>query len=159
MTETSGATAPAREIGDAGPGGVTPAQHVSELTAVAPDLTGLPAGTRVTYQISQGLRYTYDGEAVDLTHRLVVVPPSRHGDQTVGAASLAVSAPSAETTWQRGADGLRVATIRLAQVPPRLDFDVEVTLDRVGGGPRPALRATALGGRRLLAPTPLTAPD
>ncbi|WP_225437901.1 transglutaminase family protein [Candidatus Frankia nodulisporulans] len=130
-----------------------------QVATAAEDLLGLPAGTRVGYQITQRLGYTYDGAATALRHRLVVVPPRRHGDQSVRESSLVVSAPAAEVTWQRGADGLRVAVIELARVPSRLDFDVEVTLERMVGGPRPALRATALGGRRLLASTSLTAPD
>ncbi|WP_261570247.1 transglutaminase family protein [Frankia gtarii] len=122
-------------------------------------LTDLPAGTRVTYRVAQRFRYTYDGDATDLVHRLVVVPPSRHGDQVVRDDRLTVSADAARTTWLRGADGTRTAVVRLDQVPPRLDFDVTVTIDRIAGGARPWLRATALAGRRLLDPTPLTAPD
>ncbi|MCL9762550.1 transglutaminase family protein [Frankia sp. AiPa1] len=133
----------------------------SELVAPTGDvdLAALPVGARVRYEVSQHFRYTYDGEATDLVHRLVVMPPPRHGDQTVRATTLVVSARSAETTWQRGPDGLRAATIRLAHVPSALDFDVEIVVDRVSGGQRPWLRATALGGRRLLDPTVLTAPD
>ncbi|EIV95911.1 transglutaminase family protein [Frankia sp. QA3] len=125
----------------------------------AVSLTDLPAGTRVTYRVVQRFRYTYDGDATDLVHRLVVVPPGRHGDQTVRDARLAVSSDAARTTWQRGADGTRIAAVRLDRVPARLDFDVSVTIDRVAGGARPWLRATALAGRRLLDATPLTAPD
>ncbi|MCM3920901.1 transglutaminase family protein [Frankia sp. AiPs1] len=125
----------------------------------AVNLTDLPAGTRVTYRVAQRFRYTYDGEATDLVHRLVVVPPNRHGDQTVRDSRLAVSSDAARTTWRRGADGTRSALVRLDQVPPRLDFDVTVSIDRIAGGGRPWLRATALAGRRLLDATPLTAPD
>jgi transglutaminase-like putative cysteine protease len=142
---------------DASTAGTPPADSRSH-PAVG-DLAGLPAGTRLAYRIAQRFRYTYDGEAADLVHRLVVVPPRQHGDQTVRTARLTVSADAAETVWQRGTDGMRIATVRLAQVPARLDFEVDVAVDRISGGARPWLRATALGGRRLLDPTPLTAPD
>ncbi|WP_055409156.1 MULTISPECIES: transglutaminase family protein [unclassified Frankia] len=138
-------------------GGDLPGGDQSGVAAV--NLTDLPAGTRVTYRVAQRFRYTYDGDATDLVHRLVVVPPNRHGDQTVRDARLVVSSDAARTTWRRGADGTRSAVVRLDRVPPRLDFDVTVTIDRIVGGARPWLRATALAGRRLLDATPLTVPD
>ncbi|SNQ45725.1 conserved hypothetical protein [Frankia canadensis] len=162
VTETSPAGSPPAPAASAVVVASTHARHVSEITDVGdgvPDLLTLPAGARVSYRITQRFRYVYDGPASDLVHRLVVVPPRRHGDQTVRADRLTVSAPGARVGWGRGADGTRVATVRLAEVPSQLDLDVDVRLDRVRGGARPWLRATALTGRRLLAPTVLTAPD
>ncbi|MCK9894668.1 transglutaminase family protein [Frankia sp. AgB32] len=131
----------------------------SEPELSSDDLAGLPAGARVAYRISQLYRYSYDGDATDLVHRLVVVPPGRHGDQTLRAARLATSADAARTVCARSVDGHRVVTVHLSQVPPALEFQVDVAVERIGGAGRPWLRATALGSRRLLDATPLTAPD
>jgi transglutaminase-like putative cysteine protease len=118
----------------------------------------LAAARRVTYRIRQRLRYTYDGPAHDLAHRLVVLPPSRHGDQVARQGDLCVSAPAARVSWERGRDGLRAATVTLAEVPEVLDFDVTAVVDRGPEAAWPLLPASALTGRRLLAPTPLTVP-
>ncbi len=117
------------------------------------------AAMSVTYRIRQRFSYTYDGPAWQLVHRLVVVPPRRHGDQTLRAYHLAVSDPAATVTWERTVDGARAALVRLDTVPARLDFDVTVALARTAGAGPPQLPASALTGRRLLTPTPLTAPD
>lgn len=123
------------------------------------DETLLAAARLVTYRIRQRLRYTYDGPARDLAHRLVVLPPNRHGDQTSRHGELTVSAPAARVSWERGPDGLRAATVTLDEVPALLDFDVAAIVERGPAATWPALPASALTGRRLLAATPLTAPD
>ncbi|WP_250286006.1 MULTISPECIES: transglutaminase family protein [unclassified Frankia] len=118
-----------------------------------------PAVASVTYRIRQRFSYTYDGPAWQLAHRLVVIPPRQHGDQAVRAYHLAVSDPAATVTWERTADGSPAALVRLDTVPRRLDFDATVVLTRTAGAGPPTLPASALTGRRLLTPTPLTAPD
>ncbi|MBL7496997.1 transglutaminase family protein [Frankia sp. CNm7] len=130
-----------------------------EAEPVAAGEEELAAAERVTYRIRQRLRYTYDGPARGLTHRLVVLPPNRHGDQVSRYGELVISAPDATVAWERGPDGQRTATITLDEVPGLLDFDVTAVVDRGPAAGWPALPASALTGRRLLAPTPLTTPD
>jgi transglutaminase-like putative cysteine protease len=127
--------------------------------ALSVDAAALSAASVVTYRIRQRLRYIYDGPARDLSHRLVVLPPNRHGDQISRHGELVVSAAEATIGWQRGADGLRTATVALDEVPGVLDFDVTAVVERGPAACWPELPASALTGRRLLAPTPLTAPD
>jgi len=134
----------------------------------------LAAASLVTYRIRQRLRYTYDGPARDLVHRLVVLPPNRHGDQVSRHGQLTVSTPGAgpagcgdaadpaalaQVSWARGPDGLRTATVTLDEVPRVLDFDVSAVVERGPVATWPAVPASALTGRRLLTPTPLTMPD
>lgn len=123
--------------------------------SAAPDIAGVQ---RVTYRVSQRFRYTYDGSATNLDHRLVAVPPPRHGGQFRRSVDLRVSAPEARTTWQRGPDGLQIANIRIDVVPPTLDFDVTVVVERIARAGWPTLPASALSSRRLLTATALTAP-
>ncbi|WP_335341687.1 MULTISPECIES: transglutaminase family protein [Pseudofrankia] len=129
------------------------------LPVVDAGVADLAAAARVTYRIHQRLRYSYDGPAHDLAHRLVVLPPRRHGDQTARHSELAVSAPAALVRWERGPDGARAATVTLDEVPAVLDFDVTAIVERGPSAGWPALPASALTGRRLLTPTPLTAAD
>ncbi|MDT3443759.1 transglutaminase family protein [Pseudofrankia sp. BMG5.37] len=156
-------------------GHATPAEHpgAGQPSAGQPgidgDLLGRPAvdagaealaaAGRVTYRIRQRLRYSYDGPARDLAHRLVVLPPRRHGDQTARHGELAVSAAAASVRWERGPDGARTATVFLDEVPTVLDFDVTAIVERGPSAGWPALPASALTGRRLHTPTPLTTPD
>jgi transglutaminase-like putative cysteine protease len=125
--------------------------------AVAAD--ALAAARVVTYRIRQRLRYSYDGPAHDLVHRLVVLPPNRHGDQVSRHGELTVSAPAARVVWARGEGGLRTATVTLDEVPGVLDFDVTAIVERGPARIWPGLPPSALTGRRLLAPTALTTPD
>jgi len=119
----------------------------------------LAAAGCVTYRIRQRLRYSYDGPAHDLVHRLVVLPARRHGDQIARHGELAVSAPAAAVRWERGPDGMRAATVSLGEIPAVLDFDVTAIVSRGPVSGWPALPASALTGRRLLMPTALTTPD
>src|ERR1700722_10016320 len=65
----------------------------------------LPDSGRLTYVLRQRFSYTYDAPVWDLDHRLVVVPPRRHGDQRRRRHSIAVSAADARTTHRRNAAG------------------------------------------------------
>lgn len=91
----------------------------------------------MSYRLSQSFTYTYDGPASDLEHRLVVVPPARHGDQVLRTATVTVSDEKAFVHWYDDAVGNRRCLVRLADVPRRLDLTVEVTVDR-RRNPRPA---------------------
>jgi transglutaminase-like putative cysteine protease len=139
--------------------GSASAEALLDAAAVPVDLGVLGSAAKVTYRVRQRFRYTYEGPARDLEHRLVALPPQRHGDQVLRLWSLSVSAPRESTTWRRTADGAREVTVRLAEVPSQLDFDVSFVVDRRAADGPPYLPATALTGRRLLAPTPLTEPD
>ena len=61
----------------------------------------LQAAGRRTYVLRQRFSYTYDAPVRDLDHRLVVVPPRRHGDQRRLMHSITVSAADAQTTHRR----------------------------------------------------------
>jgi transglutaminase-like putative cysteine protease len=121
---------------------------------LAAGLAELTAAGSVTYRISQRFRYDYDGPAHDLVHRLIVIPPDRRADQRLRLHAVEVSEPAARLHWSRDRWGNRVATVRLAQVPSRLDFTVSVVAERAGGTDPPFGR-----GVELTRPTRLTAPD
>jgi transglutaminase-like putative cysteine protease len=114
---------------------------------------------RLTYMLHQRFHYTYDAPVRDLRHRLVVVPPRRHGDQRRRLHSITVSAADARTTHRRDVAGNTVTRSRVPLVPDRVEFVVEAVVDRVGPGSDVLLPAAALTDPRLLRPTQLTAAD
>ena len=114
---------------------------------------------RLTYVLRQRFCYTYDGPVRDLDHRLVVVPPRRHGDQRRRRHSITVSAADARTTHRRDVAGNTVTRSRVPLVRDRVEFVVEAIVERVGPGIDVPVPATALTDSRLLRPTRLTAAD
>jgi transglutaminase-like putative cysteine protease len=117
-----------------------------------------PAGRR-TYVLRQRFSYTYDAPVRDLDHRLVVVPPRRHGDQRRLMHSVTVSAADARITHRRDAAGNLITRSRVPLVPDRVEFVVEAVVERAALGSRTLLPAAALTDPRLLRPTRLTAAD
>jgi transglutaminase-like putative cysteine protease len=139
MTEAAGALSP------------TPLRRV-------PHRELLDAG-RLTYLLRQRFSYTYDAPVRDLDHRLVVVPPRRHGNQRRRRHSITVSAADARTTYRRDAAGNLVTRSRVPLVPDRVEFVVDAVVERVGPGTDVRVPAAALTDSRLLDPTRLTAAD
>ena len=119
----------------------------------------LQAAGRRTYVLRQRFSYTYDAPVRDLDHRLVVVPPRRHGDQRRLRHSITVSAANARTTHRRDAAGNLVTRSRVPLVPDRVEFVVDAVVERVGPSSGVLLPAAALTDPRLLRPTRLTAAD
>jgi transglutaminase-like putative cysteine protease len=108
----------------------------------------------VRYRLRQSFRYDYDAPALSLLHRLVVVPPLRHGDQRLRLGAVRVSDPTAQVTWEADGHGNRVCTVRLAAVPESVDMHVDVVVERSGDGG--LLPADLLDDPRLCAPSWLT---
>ena len=137
-------------------------QSVDALLPTSPQLPSpseLQDANRVTYVLHQRFQYTYDAPVRDLNHRLVVVPPRRHGDQRLRSHSITVSAADARTTRHKDAVGNTVIRCRVPLVPDRVEFVVEATVERIGSGSDVRLPAAALTDPRLLRPTRLTAAD
>src|SRR5258708_17222991 len=63
----------------------------------------LPDAGRLTYVLRQRFSYTYDAPVRDLDHRLVVVPPRRHGDQRPRPPWITPPAPAPPTPPPRDA--------------------------------------------------------
>lgn len=95
-------------------------------------------------------------------HRLVVVPPTVHGDQRLCSATLEVSDPATDVRWHDDDFGNRHCVLRLAKVPPRLELLVSVIVERDGPNgllPPPPRRHTAASRARFRLPSALTAAD
>lgn len=109
------------------------------------------------YRLRQSFRYDYDAPAWSLQHRLVVVPPRRHGDQHLRLGALRVQDEQAEVTWTTDEHGNRVCVVRLAVVPEAVAMHVSVVVERFGEAER--LPAALLGDPRLIQHSLRTVPD
>jgi transglutaminase-like putative cysteine protease len=119
----------------------------------------LAAARRVRYVLEQSFRYEYDAPVESLRQRLVIVPPSRHGNQYLRAHRLEVTGAKARRRVRRDASGNVVAWLRAERVPEAIEFRLAAVLERVRDDGPAVLPAEALGHPRLLRPTRLTAPD
>lgn len=111
----------------------------------------------VRYRLRQSFCYDYDRPVHDLVHRLVVVPPTRHGDQRLLLGAVQVSDPAASLVWTTDVDGNRHCTVRLARVAASVAMTVDVSVERSGDAP--LLDARLLADPRLRSASALTRPD
>jgi transglutaminase-like putative cysteine protease len=119
----------------------------------------LHAAKRVRYVLEQSFRYEYEEPVTDLRHRLVIVPPPRHGSQYRRAHRLEVSGAQARRRVRRDSDGNVIAWLEAERVPQVIEFRLAAVLERVSGDGPALLPARALHSPRLLRPTRLTAAD
>jgi transglutaminase-like putative cysteine protease len=124
-----------------------------------PSSRDLALADRVTYVLRLRFRYAYDAPVRDLDHRLVVVPPQRHGDQRRRLQSVTVSAAGARITNRRDGAGNTVTRVQVPTVPAQVDFVIDAVVERAGPQAGAALPAGALTDPRFLLPTRLTAAD
>lgn len=119
----------------------------------------LSAARYVRYVLEQTFRYEYDAPVTSLRQRLVIVPPSRHGNQYLRAYRLEVTGAKARRRVGRDAAGNVVARLRADHVPEAIEFRLAAVLERVRDDGPTVLAAAALHSPRLLRPTMLTAAD
>jgi transglutaminase-like putative cysteine protease len=113
---------------------------------------------RVTYLLEQTFRYDYTTPVRELRHRLVVLPPQRHGDQHLRAHRLEVDGALARR-MMRCDDGNTVVRIHAERVERSVTFTMAALLERVCVDGPVRLPREALAGPRYLCSTRLTAPD
>jgi transglutaminase-like putative cysteine protease len=78
-----------------------------------------------TYRVRQHYRYVYSGPIHDIRQRLLMIPPDRHGDQTLLSYDLEVRGTSGPLTieWQTDPFGNRVCRVEASAVQHALDFE------------------------------------
>ena len=103
--------------------------------------------------LRQALRYDYPSPIGRLRHRLMVRPPARHGDQERISSSLAVRGAQVEVRERLDPFGNVVVDIGAPRVQRKVEFVVEVTVER-----REGPGAVADPGP-FLDPSPFTQPD
>jgi transglutaminase-like putative cysteine protease len=112
-----------------------------------------------SYLLHQRLRYDYPSPIRELAHRLVVIPPKRHGQQRLVLHRLNVSAAAARVTSRLDGFGNHVIDVRAAHVAETIEFEAWAAVERTAASGDTMLSIQALHDRRLLEPSPLTRPD
>jgi transglutaminase-like putative cysteine protease len=136
---------------------------LEELLRDAPALDDngldLDRAERVTYLLAQEFRYDYAEPVHHLRHRLVVLPPARHGNQHLRARRLTVDGGDIRRSTRRDVHGNTVVRLRADRVERGLAFQIGALVERVQADGPTHLPAAALTDPRLLRPTRLTAAD
>ncbi|GAC1397599.1 MAG: transglutaminase family protein [Chloroflexota bacterium] len=113
---------------------------------------------RTAFLIHQYLRYDYSGPIADLNHRLVIVPPTHHLDQSRIVHRLDVSSPDAGVTTRSDSFGNVVVDVQVPVVEGFIEFEAWIVAERRTGVPS-YLQAGDVIDERLLAPSSRTHPD
>jgi transglutaminase-like putative cysteine protease len=109
----------------------------------------LDGADRVTYLLEQSFRYDYPGPVHQLRHRLVVLPPARHGTQHLRAHRVDMHGAVARRVTRRDTRGNTVLHLRAERVECSVQFRVATLLERVRGDGPVRLPADALTDPRL----------
>lgn len=123
----------------------------------------LTAARRTAYLLHQSFRYEYPSPITDLHHRLIVVPPDRHGDQRLVVHRLEVQG-GVGVDVRNTVDGFgnHVVEIGAREVDEAVTFELWAVLERrtgAGSGGRPAVDASWLTDTRTVGPSRLTDAD
>ena len=121
-------------------------------------MVGLNAARRASYLVRQTFRYEYPEPIRDLSHRLVVIPPERFGDQRRLWHDVSVGVDGARL--ENGVDrfGNVIVDVFAPNVPEAIEFVAEVSVERRADEPH-RLADGWLAEGYLLRPSRLTEPD
>ena len=117
-----------------------------------------PSARRATYQVTQSFRYEYPEPIRDLSHRLVVIPPERFGDQRRLRHELSVGLDGVRLADSRDRFGNVIVDVFASHVQSAIEFDVNISVERRSDLPNRLLDGWLADGY-LLQPSPLTTPD
>jgi len=117
-----------------------------------------PSARRATYQVTQSFRYEYPEPIRDLSHRLVVIPPERFGDQRRLRHDVSVGLDGVKLEDSRDRFGNVIVNVFAPRVASAIEFDVNVSVERRAAQPNRVADGWLADGY-LLQPSPLTTPD
>jgi transglutaminase-like putative cysteine protease len=121
-------------------------------------MVDMSAARRASYMVRQTFRYEYTEPIRDLSHRLVVIPPERFGDQRRLWHELSVGADGARL--ENGVDrfGNVIVQVFAPNVRDTIEFVAEISVERRADEPH-RLPDGWLADGHLLQPSRLTKPD
>jgi transglutaminase-like putative cysteine protease len=126
--------------------------------AADPASVDWPSATRAAYLIKQSFRYEYPEPIHDLSHRLVVIPPERFGDQRRIRHELSVGLDEARFENRQDRFGNFVVDVFAPRVESAVEFNAMVYVERHVSEPH-RLPEGWLGDRYLVETSTLTAAD
>ena len=118
----------------------------------------LSAARRASYLVRQTFRYEYPQPIHDLSHRLVVIPPERFGDQRRLSHDLSVGLDGARLENHTDRFGNMIFDVFAPRVPAAIEFTAEVSVERRADEPN-RLPDGWLADGYLLEPSRLTEPN
>jgi transglutaminase-like putative cysteine protease len=113
---------------------------------------------RVSYLLRQSFRYVYPKPIQDLTHRLVVIPPERFGDQRRLRHHVSVDRDGVRFEDRKDRFGNMIVDVFASRVPEEIEFVAEVSVERHAAEPNRLADGWLTEGY-LLGASPLTAAD
>jgi transglutaminase-like putative cysteine protease len=116
------------------------------------------AARRASYEITQSFRYEYPSPIRNLSHRLVVIPPERFGDQRRLRHRVSAGIDGVRFENREDRFGNVIVDAFASRVSTAIEFLAEVTVERNADQPN-RLPAGWQSDAYLLEPTPLTAAD
>ena len=114
--------------------------------------------SRVSYLVRQTFRYEYPEPIRDLSHRLVVIPPERFGDQRRLRHDVSVGLDGTRLENRSDRFGNVIVDVFAPRVADAIEFVAEVAVERHAGQPHRLVNGWR-GDTYLLEPTPLTEAD
>ncbi len=118
----------------------------------------LASATRASYLVRQTFRYVYPQPISDLSHRLIVIPPERFGDQRRLSHHVSVELDGASVESRSDRFGNVVFDVFAPRVPQAIEFTAEVSVERQAAQPN-RLPDGWLADGYLLEPSRLTEAD
>jgi len=118
----------------------------------------LTSATRASYLVRQTFRYVYPEPISDLSHRLIVIPPERFGDQRRLSHQVSVALEGARVESGSDRFGNVLFDVFASRVPDAIEFTAEVNVERQASQPN-RLADGWLADGYLLEPSRLTEAD
>jgi len=118
-----------------------------------------PRVVGVRFVIRQRMTYVYDAPIHRLRHRLMTVPPVRHGDQVRLDHGVEVTGATDRIDHRVDQFGNHLMAVRVARVPEMVEFETWAVAERLLSRGPTRLDAASLHDPRLLLPSPLTWPN
>jgi transglutaminase-like putative cysteine protease len=125
---------------------------------IDPSAVDWVSARRASYRLLQRFRYEYPEPIRDLSHRLVVIPPERFGDQRRIFHNISVGVDGAVVENRSDRFGNVVVHVFAPRVPEVIEFVAEVAVERHAEQPN-RLPDGWLADGYLLQPSRLTEPD
>jgi transglutaminase-like putative cysteine protease len=126
--------------------------------AIEPEAVDWRTARRASYLVHQSFRYEYPEPIHDLSHRLVVIPPERFGDQRRLWHDVSVRHDEARLANRNDRYGNVVFDVFAPRVANAIEFVAEVSVERQVDEPN-RLPQSWPADAYLLEPSALTRPD
>src|SRR5437870_6575513 len=126
--------------------------------AIEPSSVDWSAARRASYLVRQTFRYEYPEPIRDLSHRLVVIPPERFGDQRRLWHDVSVGLDGARLESRSDRFGNMIIEVFAPRVADAIEFVAEVSVERQAAQPN-RLPDGWLADGYLLEPSALTHAD